>query len=66
MKRIKNVQDTGFDTDLAELNKTNHLFVELLYNLSKYPHSELPKRFVRKGQFFFEAQNVFRTEKAKK
>lgn len=45
---------------------TNRLFLDLLYNLSKYPHAKKSKRLVREGLFDFEENNVFRASKAKK
>ena len=39
---------------LAEIKHTNRLFLKLLYNLSKYPHSRTAKKFVRLGLFEFE------------
>lgn len=41
-------------------------FLDLLYNLSKYPHAKKSKRLVREGLFDFEENNVFRASKAKK
>ncbi len=66
MIKVRNIQDENFEIDLADIRQTNHLFVELLYNLSKYPHSKLPKRLVREGLFVFEQQNVLRNTKLKK
>lgn len=66
MRKVKNIQNEDFETDLTDIKQTNRLFVELLYNLSKYPHSKLPKRLVREGLFVFEQQNVLRNTKPKK
>lgn len=66
MIKVKNIQDENYEIDLTDIRQTNRLFVELLYNLSKYPHSKLPKRLVREGLFVFERQNVFRNTKSKK
>ena len=66
MKKIKNIQNEDFEIDLTDIKQTNHLFLELLYNLSKYPHSKIPKRLVREGLFIFERLNVMRNNKVKK
>ncbi|MCM1323520.1 MAG: hypothetical protein NC218_05100 [Acetobacter sp.] len=66
MKKIISIQNENFETDLTDLKQTNHLFLELLYNLSKYPHSRLPKRLVREGLLAFERQNIFRNNQSKK
>ncbi len=66
MKKVKNIQNEDFENDLTNLKQTNRLFVELLYNLSKYPHSKLAKQLVREGLFVFEKQNVFINTKNKK
>lgn len=66
MRKVKNIQNEDFETDLTDIKQTNRLFVELLYNLSKYPHSKLPKRLVREGLFVFEQQNVLRNTQPKK
>ena len=44
---------------LAKAKYTNRLFLDLLYNLSKYPHAKAAKRLVRQGLFDFEEKNVF-------
>ncbi len=66
MTKIKNIQTLDFESDLTEVKQTNRLFLELLYNLSKYPHSHKAKTLVREGLFAFEQNNVFRAKKAKK
>lgn len=66
MTKVKNIQNMDFESDLTEIKQTNRLFLELLYNLSKYPHSHKAKSLVREGLFAFEQNNVFRTFKAKK
>lgn len=66
MTKVKNIQNLDFESDLTELKQTNRLFLELLYNLSQYPHSQKAKYLVREGLFEFEKDNVFRASKAKK
>lgn len=66
MIKVRNLQDENFEINLDDVKQTNLLFVELLYNLSKYPHSKLPKRLVREGLFVFEQQNVLKNTKPKK
>lgn len=66
MTKIKNIPNSDFESDLTELKYTNHLFLELLYNLSKYPHPQKAKYYVRQGLFAFEENNVFGALKAKK
>lgn len=66
MTKIKNIQDLDFESDLTEIKQTNRLFLELLYNLSKYPHPQKAKSLIRKALFTFEADNVFNRIKAKK
>ncbi len=65
MAETKNVKRLNPNVDLAEMEHTNCLFLDLLYNLSKYPHPREAKYFVRKGLFEFEERNVFRASKAK-
>ena len=59
MAKKKDVQLASSETGLADIKYTNRLFLDLLYNLSKYP-------LVREGLFDFEENNVFRASKAKK
>lgn len=66
MTKIKDIQNTSSISDLDEIKITNRLFLDLLYNLSKYPHARKPKRLVREGLFAFEEEHVIRTLKAKK
>ncbi len=66
MTKVKNIQDLDFESDLTELKQTNRLFLELLYNLSKYPHPQKAKSLVRKALFAFETDNVFKRIKARK
>lgn len=64
MNKIEQKPLCWFEIDLDDVKKTNRLFLELLYDLSKYPHPEKPKRLVREGLFAFEKENVFRASKA--
>lgn len=67
MTKVKDIQNTSsIATDLDEIKITNRLFLDLLYNLSKYPHAQKPKKLVREGLFAFEEEHVIRTLKAKK
>lgn len=66
MKKVKNIRNEDFEIDLTDLRQTNQLFLDLLYNLSKYPHTEIPKKLVRSGLFAFEEQVVLRAPKEKK
>lgn len=65
MAKKKDVQLASSETGLADIKYTNRLFLDLLYNLSKYPPKK-SKRLVREGLFDFEENNVFRASKAKK
>lgn len=66
MKKKKDIIQTDVEIDLKEIIHTNRLFLDLLYNLSQYPHSKQAKHLVREGLFAFERENVFRASKAKK
>ncbi len=65
MKKVKNIQNEDFEIDLTDIQQTNRLFLELLYNLSKYPHSKQSKQLVREGLFVFEEQNILKPKKSK-
>lgn len=65
MKKVINIQNENLEKDLTNLQQTNRLFLDLLYNLSKYPHCEIPKKYVRAGLFAFEEQVCY-NPKAKK
>ena len=54
MAKKKDVQLASSETGLADIKYTNRLFLDLLYNLSKYPHAKKSKRLVREGLFDFE------------
>ena len=47
MAKKKDVQLASSETGLADIKYTNRLFLDLLYNLSKYPHAKKSKRLVR-------------------
>lgn len=49
MAKKKDVQLASSETGLADIKYTNRLFLDLLYNLSKYPHAKKSKRLVAKG-----------------
>lgn len=49
MAKKKDVQLASSETGLADIKYTNRLFLDLLYNLSKYPHAKKSKRLVREG-----------------
>lgn len=66
MKKINYIQNEDLEIDLVNIKQTNRLFLELLYNLSKYPHAKIPKQLVREGLFAFERQNIFINRKIKK
>lgn len=66
MKKVKNIQNEDLKIDLTDLQQTNRLFLDLLYNLSKYPRMEIPKRLVRSGLFAFEEQVILQVKKDKK
>lgn len=66
MKNVKNIQNEDFEIDLTDLQQTNRLFLDLLYNLSKYPHTEIPKKLVRSGLFAFEEQVILQAGKREK
>ncbi len=66
MKKVKNIQNEDLEIDLTNLQQTNRLFLELLYNLSKYPHTEVTKYFVRAGLFEFEEKVILKAQKVKK
>ncbi len=53
MAKKKDVQLASSETGLADIKYTNRLFLDLLYNLSKYPHAKKSKRLVREGLFDF-------------
>lgn len=66
MKKVKNIKNEDLEIDVTDLQQTNRLFLDLLYNLSKYPHTEISKKLVRSGLFAFEEQVVLRARKYKK
>lgn len=63
--KIKNIPNTSSMLDLQEIKNTNQLFLDLLYNLSCYPHPQRAKQLVRKGLFAFEEDNVIKMLKEK-
>ncbi len=65
MIKKEDVPQKDKEINLSEVKYTNRLFLDLLYNLSKYPHTQKAKQLVREGLFDFEKNNVFRTSKAK-
>lgn len=46
MAKKKDVQLASSETGLADIKYTNRLFLDLLYNLSKYPHAKKSKRLL--------------------
>lgn len=49
MAKKKDVQLASSETGLADIKYTNRLFLDLLYNLSKYPHAKKSKALCVKG-----------------
>ncbi len=66
MIKKENIPQAKLSSELSDIRYTNRLFLELLYDLSKYPHTQTSKQLVRQGLFDFEKKYVFRALKAKK
>lgn len=49
MAKKKDVQLASSETGLADIKYTNRLFLDLLYNLSKYPMPKSPSALCAKG-----------------
>lgn len=65
MIKKENIPQAKLSSELSDIKYTNRLFLDLLYNLSKYPHTQASKNLVRKGLFDFERNCVFKKTKAK-
>lgn len=66
MIKKEKLPQAKLSSELSDIKNTNHLFLELLYDLSKYPHTQSSKYLVRQGLFDFEKNYVFRALKQKR
>lgn len=65
MAKINKIQPVDIKLEITDFQQTNRLFLDLLYNLSKYPHPTKAKYLVREGLFAFEEDNLFIKRKRK-
>ncbi len=66
MIKKEKIPQAKLSSELSDIKYTNRLFLELLYDLSKYPHTQSSKHLVRQGLFDFERNYVFRALKQAK
>lgn len=66
MTKRKELIQADVEINLTKIVHTNRLFLDLLYNLSQYPHCKQAKHLVREGLFAFERDNIFNVPKIKK
>lgn len=66
MIKQEKLSQAKHSSELSDIKYTNRLFLELLYDLSKYPHTQSSKQLVRQGLFDFEKNHVFRALKQKR
>lgn len=66
MIKKEKLPQAKLSSELSDIKNTNRLFLELLYDLSKYPHTQSSKYLVRQGLFDFEKNYVFRVLKQKR
>ena len=58
MIKKEKLPQAKLSSELSDIKNTNRLFLELLYDLSKYPHTQSSKYLVRQGLFDFEKNYV--------